>query len=50
VVAACFSPDLAASSIAGVRNFIRTWSESRDHAALEDFVAAMRPYAADSTA
>ena len=23
-------------AIAGVRNFIRTWSESRDHAALQD--------------
>jgi hypothetical protein len=32
-------------ALAGVQHFIRTWSESRDHPALQDFVAAMRPYA-----
>ena len=37
-------------AIAGLRHFIGTWSESRDHPALQDFVAAMRPYAADPTA
>ncbi|HEU5310863.1 MAG TPA: M1 family aminopeptidase, partial [Candidatus Eisenbacteria bacterium] len=37
-------------ALAGYRNFIRTWSESRDHAALQDFVLAMRPFAADSAA
>ena len=37
-------------ALAGVQHFIRTWSESRDHAALQDFVAAMRPYAADPVA
>lgn len=31
------------------RNFFETWRDSRDHPALQDFVAAMRPYAADST-
>jgi len=31
-------------------NFFQTWSRGRDHAALQDFVAAMRPYAADSSA
>jgi ABC-2 type transport system permease protein len=34
----------------GIRRFIRTWSHSRDHAALQDFVAAMRPFARDSIA
>ena len=37
-------------ALAGVQHFIRTWSESRDHATLQDFVAAMRPYAADPAA
>jgi ABC-2 type transport system permease protein len=32
------------------RNFFDTWRDSRDHPALQDFVAAMRPYAADTTA
>jgi len=32
------------------RNFFETWSQSRDHPALQDFVAAMRPYAEDATA
>jgi ABC-type multidrug transport system permease subunit len=36
-------------ALAGVQHFIRTWSESRDHPALQDFVAAMRPYAANSS-
>ena len=34
----------------GYRNFIRTWSVGPDHAALQDFVAAMRPFAADPAA
>ena len=37
-------------ALAGYRNFIQTWSVSRDHPALEDFVAAMRPYAPDPAA
>jgi hypothetical protein len=37
-------------ALEGYRHFIRTWSVSRDHPALQDFVAAMRPYAADSAA
>ncbi len=37
-------------ALAGVQHFIRTWSESRDHPALQDFVATMRPYAADAAA
>ncbi len=32
------------------RNFFQTWSTSRDHPALQDFVAAMRPYAEDPIA
>jgi len=32
------------------RHFFNTWSQSRDHPALEDFVAAMRPYAPDPVA
>ncbi len=36
-------------ALEGYRHFIRTWSVSRDHPALQDFVAAMRPYAADTT-
>jgi hypothetical protein len=32
----------------GYRHFIRTWSTGRDHPALQDFVAAMRPFAADA--
>jgi hypothetical protein len=31
-------------------HFFQTWSTSRDHPALQDFVAAMRPYAADKAA
>jgi len=37
-------------ALAGYRNFIQTWSVSRDHPALQDFVAAMRPYARDPVA
>ena len=37
-------------ALAGYRNFIQTWSVSRDHPALQDFVAAMRPYAQDPVA
>ena len=40
-------PDRAA---AAYRNFFDTWRDSRDHPALQDFVAAMRPYAPDSVA
>lgn len=34
-------------ALEGYRAFCRQWSESRDHPALQDIVAAMRPYAAD---
>jgi len=37
-------------ALAGVQHFIQTWSHSRDHAALQDFVAAMRSYAANPVA
>jgi hypothetical protein len=37
-------------ALKGLQHFIRTWSESRDHPALQDYVAAMRPYAADPVA
>jgi len=37
-------------ALAGLQRFIRTWSESRDHPALQDFVASMRPYARDPVA
>jgi ABC-type Na+ efflux pump permease subunit len=37
-------------ALSGYRHFIETWSAGRDHPALQDFVAAMRPYAPDSTA
>jgi hypothetical protein len=37
-------------ALAAYRNFFQTWSRSRDHPALQDFVAAMRPFAADTTA
>ncbi|MBW8877427.1 MAG: hypothetical protein JF614_20880 [Acidobacteria bacterium] len=36
--------------LAGARNFITTWHKSQDHPVIEDFVAAMRPYAADPAA
>ena len=32
------------------RNFFQAWNASRDHPALQDFVAAMRPYAEDPIA
>lgn len=35
---------------AAYRDFFQTWSTSRDHPALPDFVAAMRPYAEDPVA
>ncbi len=35
---------------AAYRDFFQEWSASRDHPALPDFVAAMRPYAEDPTA
>ncbi len=34
----------------GYRDFFQKWSTGRDHPALQDFVAAMRPYAADPVA
>jgi aminopeptidase N len=37
-------------AMAAYRNFFQTWSQSRDHPALQDFVAAMRPYAEDGAA
>jgi ABC-2 type transport system permease protein len=37
-------------ALAGYRDFIRTWSQGPDHAGLQDFVAAMRPFAADGPA
>jgi aminopeptidase N len=37
-------------ALAGYREFFRTWSVSRDHPALQDIVAAMRPFAADPVA
>jgi hypothetical protein len=37
-------------ALEGYRNFFQTWSASRDHPALQDFVAAMRPYAEDPLA
>jgi len=37
-------------ALAGYRHFIETWSVGRDHAALQDFVASMRPFAEDPTA
>ncbi|MEA2604769.1 MAG: type transport system permease protein [Acidobacteriota bacterium] len=36
--------------VAGARSFITTWHQSQDHPVIEDFVAAMRPYAADKPA
>ena len=37
-------------AMAAYREFFRDWSQSRDHPALQDFVAAMRPYAPDPAA
>jgi hypothetical protein len=37
-------------ALVGLQHFIREWSQSRDHPALQDYVAAMRPYAADPVA
>lgn len=37
-------------ALEGYRAFIQAWSKSRDHAALQDIVAALRPYAADPVA
>lgn len=37
-------------AIEGYRAFIREWSTSRDHPALQDLVAALRPYAANPAA
>ena len=37
-------------SLAGIRRFIADWKDSSDHPVLQDFVAAMRPFAADPAA
>jgi len=37
-------------ALAGYQQFFRSWSESRDHPALQDFVAFMRPFAHDPDA
>jgi hypothetical protein len=37
-------------AMAAYHDFFQTWSTSRDHPALQDFVAAMRPYAPDAAA
>ncbi|HET9950292.1 MAG TPA: M1 family aminopeptidase, partial [Candidatus Eisenbacteria bacterium] len=37
-------------ALQGYQDFIRTWSVGRDHPALQDLVAALRPYAADPAA
>jgi len=37
-------------ALAGYQHFIRKWSVGRDHPALQDFVASMRPYAGDAAA
>jgi len=37
-------------ALQGYQSFIRTWSVSRDHPALQDLVAALRPYASDPVA
>ena len=39
-----------ARALEGYRAFIRTWSQSRDHPALQDLIAALRPYAANPVA
>jgi ABC-2 type transport system permease protein len=36
--------------LAGLRKFIADWKDSSDHPVLQDFVAAMRPFAADPAA
>jgi ABC-2 type transport system permease protein len=36
--------------LAGLRRFIADWKDSADHPVLQDFVAAMRPFAADPAA
>lgn len=37
-------------AMAAYRDFFQTWSRGRDHPALQDFVAAMRPHAPDPEA
>lgn len=37
-------------NLAGLRQFIAQWKDGPDHPVLQDFVAAMRPYAADPAA
>jgi ABC-2 type transport system permease protein len=37
-------------ALRGYQDFIRAWSVSRDHPALQDLVAALRPYATDPVA
>jgi ABC-2 type transport system permease protein len=36
--------------LAGLRRFVADWKDSPDHPVLQDFVAAMRPFAADPAA
>ncbi len=38
------------NALAGIRNFIGTYKDGPDYPVLEDFLAAMRPFAPDSTA
>ncbi|MCY2958701.1 MAG: M1 family aminopeptidase [Planctomycetota bacterium] len=37
-------------NLAGLREFLRVWGPSADHPVLQDFVAALRPFAADTEA
>jgi ABC-2 type transport system permease protein len=37
-------------ALAGIRQFITDWSDSPDHPVLQDFIAAMRPFAPDAAA
>jgi ABC-2 type transport system permease protein len=37
-------------ALAGLRHFIAAWKDGPDHPVLQDFVAAMRPFAADAAA
>jgi ABC-2 type transport system permease protein len=36
--------------LAGIRRFISDWSDKPDHPVLQDFIASMRPFAADAAA
>ena len=37
-------------ALAGLRQFINDWSDNPDHPVLQDFIAAMRPFAPDAAA